>query len=217
MASDLGRPAGYWNSATVVRPLGTDGWAHVLDEIDRFFAEPERPRSLELFSPFPTPDLRQRGWELGGHPPAMWLPAGPPRSPAHARVEVRAVRDEGALREWAVSAASWFPIPGAGADLVTLALLGHSDIDLFVGRVDDEPVSISSSVLAHGTNAIPLVATDPNARGRGFGSAATWAAARSRAGRPTVLLASDDGQPVYRRMGFVPLSRWTLWTRPAEG
>ncbi|MDT4977821.1 MAG: hypothetical protein QOG98_3579, partial [Pseudonocardiales bacterium] len=32
---------------------------------------------------------------------------------------------------------------------------------------------------------------------------------------PAVLFASDSGRPVYERLGYLPVSRWTLWHRPA--
>ena len=35
------------------------------------------------------------------------------------------------------------------------------------------------------------------------------------ADEPAVLLASDDGRPVYERMGYVAVERWTAWLRPA--
>jgi hypothetical protein len=53
------------------------------------------------------------------------------------------------------------------------------------------------------------------ARGRGYGEAVTWAATQVGSGLPAVLIASDPGRPVYERMGFVALSRWTFWHRPA--
>jgi hypothetical protein len=31
---------------------------------------------------------------------------------------------------------------------------------------------------------------------------------------PAVLLSSDDGAGVYRRLGYLPVTRWTLWWRP---
>ena len=32
---------------------------------------------------------------------------------------------------------------------------------------------------------------------------------------PAVLIASDLGRPVYERMGYVAVSRWTFWYRPS--
>ena len=42
----------------------------------------------------------------------------------------------------------------------------------------------------------------------------TWAATLSQPDRPAVLIASDDGRPVYERMGYVAIERWTAWLRP---
>jgi hypothetical protein len=44
----------------------------------------------------------------------------------------------------------------------------------------------------------------------------SWAAATAQPASPAVLLASDDGRPMYEGLGFVAVTRWTLWTRPAH-
>ena len=46
------------------------------------------------------------------------------------------------------------------------------------------------------------VAALPAARGRGVGAAVTWAATLCQPELPAVLVASDDGRPVYERMGY---------------
>lgn len=56
----------------------------------------------------------------------------------------------------------------------------------------------------------------PAARGRGFGEAITWQATRAAPKLPALLLASDAGCPVYERMGYLPLFRFTLWHRTRE-
>jgi hypothetical protein len=55
--------------------------------------------------------------------------------------------------------------------------------------------------------------TVPEARRRGVGTALTWRAALADPARPAALLASDLGRGVYERMGFLPLLRFTLWSR----
>jgi len=63
---------------------------------------------------------------------------------------------------------------------------------------------------------VAYVAALPAARGRGAGAAVTWAATVCRPDLPAVLVASDDGRPVYERMGFLAVERWTAWLRPAS-
>jgi len=65
-----------------------------------------------------------------------------------------------------------------------------------------------------GANLVEYVAALPAARGRGAGSAVTWAATLADPDLPAVLVASDDGRPVYESMGYVALERWTAWLRP---
>ena len=69
--------------------------------------------------------------------------------------------------------------------------------------------------VAAGVNLVEMVATAPTARGRGYGAAVTWAASTVDPALPAVLIASDPGRPVYERLGFLPVSRWTFWHRPA--
>jgi GNAT superfamily N-acetyltransferase len=81
---------------------------------------------------------------------------------------------------------------------------------MFLGRVDGRAVTAASSIVAHGVNHVEWVATLPDVRGRGFGSAATWAATLADPAVPAVLVATDMGRPVYERMGYVVLDRWTF-------
>jgi hypothetical protein len=42
----------------------------------------------------------------------------------------------------------------------------------------------------------------------------TWAATLADPARPAMLVASDDGRPVYEAMGYVAIERWAAWLRP---
>lgn len=58
---------------------------------------------------------------------------------------------------------------------------------------------------------IYMVATLAQARGKGYGGAVTAAALASAPDLPAVLQASDDGQPVYSRLGFQRVTPYTVW------
>ncbi len=77
---------------------------------------------------------------------------------------------------------------------------------LFVARLDGRPVGTSLAMHTDGDLAgIYAVGTKETARGRGAGTAATWAcvaAAREWGCHTVVLQASQMGHPIYRRMGF---------------
>ena len=60
-------------------------------------------------------------------------------------------------------------------------------------------------------NLVEIVATLESARGRGIGAAVTWAATLADPSLPALLVASDLGRPVYTRMGYLTLSRATVW------
>jgi GNAT superfamily N-acetyltransferase len=76
---------------------------------------------------------------------------------------------------------------------------------LLVGLADGHPVSASRLFCAAGVAGIYHVATLPEARGRGFGTAKVLAAVRAgrelgyRAG---ILTASGEGHSLYERLGF---------------
>lgn len=88
---------------------------------------------------------------------------------------------------------------------------------MWVGWLDDRPVCASSTWTEYGVNNVTLVATIPEARQHGYGEALTWRAAQADPSLPGMLFSSDDGRPVYGRMGFLPLQRLTLWHRGHDG
>ena len=75
--SDSGVAAAYMNQAVLLRPI-SDAYDAVLDHVASFYAG-----SVGLLlSPWPTPDLAGRGWQLVGHP--MFVVRGPAGEPADA-------------------------------------------------------------------------------------------------------------------------------------
>lgn len=200
------------NPVVLMRPLTEPG--EVLAEVEDLF--PRRVPYL-LVSAWPTPDLRPHGLGLVGHPPLMArLPAPGPAAPPPG-IDVREVRDADALAVAERVLVEGYPVPGLDpltpGDLLDPSLL-QPTTRVWVAWSDGEPAAVAAAHQHAGVTIVEYVATLPAARGRGAGAAVTWAATLSDPERPAVLMASDDGRPVYERLGYVAVERWTVWLRP---
>lgn len=137
-AVDVGRPAGYGNAATLLRPLTPGNIDDVLAALTGFYRFGGDGRGgVMLFSAWPTPDLRSHGWQLMGHPPVHLLAPGCslPAVPAGLRIEE--VRDGAGLRAWEAAAGAGYPFSeweaqGAGS-LIGEGVLGNPRWRLWVG------------------------------------------------------------------------------------
>jgi GNAT superfamily N-acetyltransferase len=207
------RSAFFFDNAIVLLQPPTDARLDaVLGRAAEVFP-PERP--WVLLSAWPTPDLRPRGLALVGHPPLMLRPPGgtPPPHPPH--LMIRRVADVTRLAEFTRVLVEGYPMPqDAQSTVFTLDLL-DGPIELYVGYVRGEPVACGGASVAHGLIEVDWIATLPEHRGHGYGTALTWAAATVRRSLPAVLISSDNGAPIYRRLGFYALQRCTLWLREA--
>lgn len=93
----------------------------------------------------------------------------------------------------------------AAAQLTSPSFVGRANVDLFVGYLDGAPVGTSVAVSSARAGGVVNVLTQEEARGRGVGTALTWAAVRAGVarGHDTVALqATPMGLPVYKAMGF---------------
>jgi ribosomal protein S18 acetylase RimI-like enzyme len=91
------------------------------------------------------------------------------------------------------------------------SLVNDAAFVFLVGYHGGRPVTGAAAVLDHTTVGVYAVGTVENRRGRGFGTAITWAAVRAgvEAGASTVVLqSSEDGLGVYRAMGFQTVCRY---------
>jgi GNAT superfamily N-acetyltransferase len=208
--TDLRSPLGYDNAVVATRPLAEAEWPDVLAAAAAFFPP---HRWWVVLSVFPTPDLGAHGLVRVGHPPLMLRPPGPVPVPAPG-LEVRAVTDAATLADFAgVLAAAYGLAEGEAPAVADLALV-DSVVTLRVGYADGVPVATAGAAVRHGIVEVDWVATLGPARRRGFGAAVTAAVVDVAPELPAVLVASDDGRGVYRRLGFLDLVRITMWEHP---
>jgi hypothetical protein len=205
----------YFNQAILARPL-VGGADPVLGEVDRFFAGSPRPATL--LSLWPTPDLSTRGWILAGHPMFVLRGPGAPaaRSPGPG-VEVRRARDAADLVTAERVAIEGYPVDeaaGAPAGTVFPPALSGTGLSVRLGLLDGVPVGVGNSYVGAGVVNLCLGATLPAARRRGVWEALVWARLGDAPGLPGVAFTSDFSRPGFLRMGFLPVSRLTLWVLP---
>ena len=195
--SDSGVAAVYLNQAVLLRPI-SDADA-VLDHVASFYAG----SAGLLLSPWPTPDLTGRGWQLVGHP--MFVVRGPVGAPADARpgdVNVRRAEsaDDLALVERIVI--DGYPAPeldGLPANRALGPALLGSAVRHWIGYLDGTPTATAASHAAHGVVNLCLAAGRVAAR------------CADAPDLPAVAFTSDYSRPGFLRMGFLPITRFTLW------
>jgi hypothetical protein len=212
---DSGGPVAYNNMAVLLRPV-TSLDDPALARVEEFYAG-AADRLRLLLSVWPLPDLSARGWQLGGHP--MFVVRAPSSVTASVRdgVEVRDVTTVDDLRVLERVAIDGYPIDEAKGsppgDAFPDALL-DTDLTLRLGLVDGEPVSAAAAFDAHGVVNLCFAATLDAGRRRGVWSALVWARVNQAPDQPSVAFTSDDSRPGFVKMGFLPMTRFTLYVRP---
>ena len=131
------------------------------------------------------------------------------------------MRNQASLRAFEGTIVRGFGLPeverqGPGAAF-SADILSDDRQRMWVGWESERPVSAAATFTEAGINDVTLVATVPEARGRGYGAALTWRATLANPTLPTLLLATEAGRPVYERLGYLALFRFALWSRDRAG
>jgi hypothetical protein len=167
-----------------------------------------------LISPFPTPDLTPLGLGLIGHPPLMARLTATTTEAPTTSLRVREATERADLAAAERVLIEGYPLPDL-EDLPPGDFYRPEFVDgstkVFVAQGADGALATSAAHSAAGVTVVENVATLAAARGQGAGAAITWAATRAWRDQPAVLIASDAGQPVYERLGYVRIERWTCW------
>lgn len=212
--TDGGSPSMFVNMAIVRRPLTPDGWKAAAERMHAFYGE--RPGGPYLvFSAWPTPDLTPLDLGRVGHPPLMLRPPGPLQPREIPGFEIREVADATSAHQWERTLVDGFPLtelsPAAPGCILPAAALEAQGWRHWVGYLDGEAVGTSSARVGDHHVDVEFVSTLEAARGRGVGRALTAIATVADPDMPAMLLASDLGRPVYQRLGYLTLLRFTLW------
>lgn len=158
--------------------------------------------------------LHADGWLLIEEEPALVLPQVPDLiPPPPPGLVIRRVTDAAGL-------ADFQRVSGTPPRFMpSLAAARDPQVALFVGAVAGQPVATSRITCAAGVTDITGVVTAPASRRRGFGTALTWAAVAAGAVRGcpvATLTATAMGEPVYRRMGFIPVCTYRTYAPPGR-
>ena len=216
-----GLPIAFFNGAFCRRPVApSDADAVVRNAID-FFGVRAVPWLLWTLSGVDvalSDACARAGLREVGGPPAMVLPAIPrdaPALPDGVEVTRASVADLERVRQ---ILAEGFGMPIEVAQtLISEPLLDADDTAVVIGLLDGRPMTTALVHVSGHAAGIYNVATLPDARGRGVGAAATWAAVmagREFGAEHATLQSSASGYPVYSRMGFVDVGRYEQWEGP---
>ena len=141
----------------------------------------------------------------------------PPRRPP-AALEIRRVADAATARDLAVVNAHAYPLPEESMGCICNMRLYQADTFGFVGYAEGKPVTSAVSFPAAGTVYIALVATEPEAQGKGYAETvmrrAVTEGRRAMGTLRTTLHASDMGMPLYRSMGYAVGPKLILVGKP---
>jgi GNAT superfamily N-acetyltransferase len=195
----------------------------VLARADAFFAARGRGYTISIRA-HADPDLLDAATAAGltpfGSPPAMILEGRLADTDPPGDVTLARVADADDVADFAAVSGAAYATYGMPPD-VTPAILVREvvvapHVVAFLARIAGKPVAAAMTIVTHGVAGIYWVGTVPEARGHGLAELVTRAATNAGfdlGARVASLQASPMGEPVYRRMGYVEVTRYPQLVR----
>lgn len=217
-AVDARSPHPLLNSVALLRPLSDRSVADLAGRVRAFFAAGSGGPSL-IWSFWQTSDdvataFAEHGFTDVSGPPVMHRPAGAPPITYPPELDIVEVHNEATVLDFERTFVEAYPAPELQpfqpGRIVSPDALG-GPLRLWVGYVDGTPVTTAFAYVGFDVVGVYGIATLPEARGRGYGTAMTDVAARAAPELPAVLQSSDLGRPVYERLGFVADGACRMW------
>jgi hypothetical protein len=210
--ADTGSPSPFGNTAHLTRPIGDDETPALAGALRDFFgAAPGGP--FLVFSPWPTGNLSNHGFQLVGHPPLMLRAPTVPLLATNPKLHVTAVKTADDLADFEQTLVEAYPVPELQPwkreTFLRPAILS-TQWRFFVGYEADRCVATAAAWLCDTVTIVEQVSVRDDCRGRGYGAAITAAATHADPGPPAMLIASDLGRSIYEQLGYVPLLRYSL-------
>lgn len=162
-----------------------------------------------------TLDLEPHGFRVWRKEPWFYRAPGPLGQELPPELEIARVSTDAEVAEFeAVS------VRGFGGEDATIepglwhpsTVLSDDAMQMFIGRVDGRPVAAAMGYRCETVVGVFGVTTVASARRRGYGSAVTRAAMLTETGLPVILAPSEEGEGVYRRLGFEHVGELSIWS-----
>lgn len=199
----------------------------VLDQADEFFGGLGRGYTVKIRDTGEDDDLRAACQQAGLTPfgdgsPEMVLASRLADASPPGDIDIKVVSTADQVGDFARvngEAYGTYGIPPGQVPVIfsrPAALLGTPDVISVVAYRDGQALAAAQVLLSHGIAGVYWVGAVEAARGQGLGEAVTRVVgniAFDRGAKASTLQASPMGEPIYRRMGYVNIYRYTDYVR----
>jgi acetyltransferase (GNAT) family protein len=165
-------------------------------------------------------ELEPLGFRVWRQEPWFHRPVGPLPEAKPPELEIVRASSPAEVEEFELVSVRGFEDEDAQIEAGSIhppTVLDDPAMAIFIGRVDGKPVGASTGYQTEDVVGVFGVTTVASARRRGYGAALTRAAMLTDTGLPGVLAPSEEGEGVYRRLGFVPVGALSIWVRGGPG